>query len=382
MIMPVKEVGMVVKGPRRLMRAALLLAALTLPASLLTTPTSASAAGSLTMLGADVSTAQRALDLGARYYDAGGTARNPLDILKGLGVNYVRLRVWNNPASGYNNKAKVLSYAKQVKARGLKLLVDFHYSDTWADPGNQNKPAAWAGHSIGQLQTDVYTYTYDVCNSLKSQGTTPDSVQIGNEINVGMLWNEGKVVNNDFTNLSLLLKSGYNATKACNSGTKVIVHTADADSDANARWFYDGMKAKGVDWDITGLSYYCPWHGTIAGMGGVVADMKSRYGKDVVIAETAYPFTSADADGTANSITSGCSGYPLSWQGQADNFTAVQNAARSNGAIGVFYWEPTWYAVTGNGWDPTNISGSGDGWDNMALFNWTGKVNPNVKWTP
>lgn len=373
---------MTVKGPRRLVRAAMLLAALALPASLLTTPTSASAAGSLTMLGADVSTAQRALDLGAKYYDASGAAKDPLDILKGLGVNYVRLRVWNNPASGYNNKAKVLSYAKQVKAKGLKLLVDFHYSDTWADPGNQNKPAAWSGHTIGQLQTDVYNYTYDVCTSLKSQGTTPDSVQIGNEINVGMLWNEGKVVNNDFTNLSLLLKSGYNATKACNSGTQVIIHTADADSDANARWFYDGIKAKGVSWDITGLSYYCPWHGTIANMGSVVADMKSRYGKDVVIAETAYPFTSANADSTANSITSGCSGYPLSWQGQADNFTAVQNAARSNGAIGVFYWEPTWYAVTGNGWDPTNISGSGDGWDNMAVFNWTGNVNPNIKWTP
>jgi arabinogalactan endo-1,4-beta-galactosidase len=381
MVMSDKEVGMTVKGPRRLVRAAMLLVALALPASLLTTP-SASAAGSLTMLGADVSTAQRALDLGAKYYDASGTAKDPLDILKGLGVNYVRLRVWNNPASGYNNKAKVLSYAKQVKAKGLKLLVDFHYSDTWADPGNQNKPAAWAGHNISQLQTDVYNYTYDVCNSLKSQGTTPDSMQIGNEINVGMLWNEGKVVNNDFTNLSLLLKSGYNATKACNSGTQVIIHTADADSDANARWFYDGIKAKGVNWDITGLSYYCPWHGTIANMGSVVADMKSRYGKNVIIAETAYPFTSANADSTANSITSGCSGYPLSWQGQADNFTAVQNAARSNGAIGVFYWEPTWYAVTGNGWDPTNINNSGNGWDNMAVFNWTGNVNPNIKWTP
>jgi arabinogalactan endo-1,4-beta-galactosidase len=246
----------------------------------------------------------------------------------------------------------------------------------------QTKPAAWAGHGISALTKDVYDYTYAVCSGLKAQGTTPDSVQIGNEINVGMLWNDGKVVNNDFTNLSLLLKAGYNATKACNSGTQVIIHTADADSDANARWFYDGIKAKGVNWDITGLSYYCPWHGTIANMGSVVADMKSRYGKNVIIAETAYPFTSANADSTANSITSGCSGYPLSWQGQADNFTAVQNAARSNGAIGVFYWEPTWYAVTGNGWDPTNINNSGNGWDNMAVFNWTGNVNPNIKWTP
>ncbi|MFF7653103.1 arabinogalactan endo-beta-1,4-galactanase [Streptomyces sp. NPDC007983] len=365
----------------RTLGVALLAAVFALAAALLAVPTKASAVNALSMRGADVSTAQRALDLGARYYDANGKAADPLDILKGAGVNYVRLRVWNNPASGYNNKAKVLAYAKTVKAKGLKLLVDFHYSDTWADPGNQRKPAAWASHGIGQLQTDVYNYTYDVCNSLKSQGTAPDSVQIGNEINVGMLWNDGKVVSNDFTNLSLLLKAGYNATKACNSTTKVIIHTANADSDAHARWFYDGIKAKGVSWDITGLSYYCMWHGSLSTLYDVVADMRSRYGKDVVIAETAYPFTTANADSTGNSVTSGCSGYPLTWTGQAANFTDVQNTARNAGAIGVFYWEPTWYAVPGNGWDPADMNNSGDGWDNMAVFNWTGRLNPTIRWT-
>lgn len=347
-------------------------------------PTAAPLAASLTMLGADVSSLQRSLDLGAAYYNASGTQQDPLDILKALGVNYVRLRIWNSPASGYNNKAKVLAYAQTVKAKGLKLMIDFHYSDTWADPGKQYKPAAWASHGISQLQTDVYNYTYDVCNSLKAQGTTPDSVQIGNEINVGMLWNDGKVISNDFTNLSLLLKSGYNAVKACNSGTQVIIHTADADSDANARWFYDGIKAKGVSWDITGLSYYCFWHGSLANMTSVVADVKSRYGKPVIIAETAYPFTASNADSEANSVSGSvpCSGYAATWSGQASNFTAVQNAARSGGATGVFYWEPTWYAISGNGWDPANINGTGDQWDNMAVFNWTGHVNPNIVWTP
>ncbi len=360
---------------------ALFMAAVVLPATLLTTSSTASAANSLSMRGADVSTAQRALDLGAAYYDENGTAQNPLDILQDRGVNYVRLRVWNNPASGYNNVQKVLDYARQVEARGLQLLIDFHYSDTWADPGNQHKPAAWASHGIGQLQTDVYDFTYDVCNRLKAQGTTPDSVQIGNEINVGMLWNDGKVINNDFTNLSLLLKAGYNATKACNGGTQVIIHTANSDSGSNARWFYDGIRAQGVQWDITGLSYYCSWHGTLANLYNVIADMRSRYGKNVVIAETAYPFTSANADGTGNSITSGCSDYPLTWEGQATNFAHVQNTARNAGAIGVFYWEPTWYAVPGNGWDPYDINNSGNGWDNMALFDWSGNVNPNVWWT-
>ncbi|MEV6876659.1 glycosyl hydrolase 53 family protein [Amycolatopsis sp. NPDC051128] len=366
----------------RTAKAAVFLAAVTLSA-VLPAP-AASAANTLTVLGADVSTAQRALDLGAKYSDANGVAGDPLDILKGAGVNYVRLRVWNNPRSGYNNKAKILRYAQTVKAKGLKLLVDFHYSDTWADPGTQTKPAAWASHGIGALQTDVYDYTYDVCSALKAQGTAPDSVQIGNEINVGMLWNDGKVVDNNFTNLGLLLKAGYNATKACNGATQVIIHTADADSDAHARWFYDGIRAKGVQWDITGLSYYCYWHGTMANMAGVVSDMRSRYGKPVVLAETAYPYTTANHDGTPNVISASqpCSGYPATPAGQAANFTAVQNTARGAGAIGVFYWEPTWYAVPGNGWDPADIAHSGNGWENQAVFDRTGRLHPNIRWSP
>ena len=343
---------------------------------------SSAATSTLTMLGADVSSVQRALDLGAPYYDASGAKKDPLDILKGIGVNYVRLRLWNNPVSGYNNKTKVLAYAKTVKSKGLKLLVDFHYSDTYADPAHQTKPAAWAGHTISQLQTDVSNYTSDVCNSLKAQGTTPDAVQLGNEINTGMLWTDGQVNNNDFTNLSLLLKAGYNAIKACNSGTQVFIHTSDVSSDANARWFYDGIKAKGVSWDVTAFSYYCFWHGSMSNMTSVVSDMKSRYGKPVVIVETSYPFTTGNADSAPNTDTALCSGYPATWAGQASNFSDVQKAARSGGAAGVFYWEPTWYAVKGNGWDPTNINGSGDSWDNMALFDWTGHLNPNVKWTP
>jgi arabinogalactan endo-1,4-beta-galactosidase len=334
------------------------------------------------MLGADVSSVQRALDLGASYYNAAGTKGDPLDILKAKGMNYVRLRVWNNPASGYNNQAKVLTYAKTVKGKGLKLLIDLHFSDTWADPTHQAPPSAWNGHSLTQMQTDVYNYTYGICNALKAQGTTPDAMQIGNEINTGMLFSNGQVVNSSFTNLASLLKQGYNAVKACNSGTQVFIHTADADSDSNARWFYDGIKNAGVSWDVTALSYYCFWHGSMSNMTSVVSDMKSRYGKPVVIVETAYPFTTSNADSTTNLVGSTCSGYAASWAGQAQNFTDVQTAARNGGAAGVFYWEPTWYAVTGNGWDPNNISGSGDNWDNMALFDWTGHLNPNVVWTP
>ena len=365
------------------LRAVLAAVALAVPAVLVAAP-GAHAASTLTMLGADISSLQRSEDLGAKYYNKAGAAADARDILKSAGVNYMRLRIWNNPASGYNNKAKVLTEAKKLKAKGFKILIDFHYSDTWADPGKQYKPAAWSSHTLAQLQTDVYNYTYDVCRSLKAQGTTPDSVQIGNEINVGMLWPTGQVVNSNFAPLAALLKQGYNATKACNSGTQVMIHTADADSDANARWFYDGIKAQGVNWDITALSYYCMWHGSLANLYNVITDVRSRYGKPVVIAETAYQFTTADADSEKNSIpgTVLCDGQPSTWAGQATQFTYVQNTARNAGAIGVFYWEPTWYAIKGNGWDPANINGTGDGWDNMAVFDWTGHVNPSVKWTP
>jgi arabinogalactan endo-1,4-beta-galactosidase len=342
----------------------------------------ATEAVSLSMLGADVSSVQRALDLGASYFDASGAKKDPLDILKAAGANYIRLRVWNNPASGYNNQAKVLAYAKTVKSKGLKLLIDLQYSDTWADPSHQAKPAAWSSHNITQLQTDVFNFTSGICNALKAQGTTPDAMQIGNETNIGMLFSDGEVINSNFTNFSLLLKQGYKAIKACNSGTQVLIHTSDSDSDANARWFYDGIKAQGVSWDVTALSYYCFWHGTASNMQSVVSDLKSRYGKPVAIVETAYPFTTANADSTTNIVGTLCSGYAATWQGQAQNFADVQTAARNGGAIGVFYWEPTWYAVKGNGWDPGNISGSGDNWDNMALFDWTGHFNPNVSWKP
>jgi arabinogalactan endo-1,4-beta-galactosidase len=331
------------------------------------------------MVGADVSTLQRGLDLGAKYFYSDGTPGDALQILKDNGVNYIRLRIWNNPKNGYNNKDKILAFAKSVKALGLKLMIDFHYSDYWADPSKQFKPAAWANHSISQLQTDVYDYTYDVCNSLKAQDTTPDCVQIGNEINTGMMWPEGQVIDNDFTNLGLLLKAGYKATKDCNAATQVIIHTADADKDENARWFYDGIKAQGVEWDITALSYYCYWHGTLDNMTHVVADMTSRYGKPVIIAETAYPFTTDNADIEGNVIKDKipCAGYPATETGQHDNLKDVLAAARAGGAIGVFYWEPTWIATPGNGWNPIDPN-SGSSWDNQALFNANGVANPAI----
>ncbi|GAA0478591.1 arabinogalactan endo-beta-1,4-galactanase [Actinoplanes capillaceus] len=334
------------------------------------------------MRGADVSTLQRSLELGQRFYDVRGRRDNPYDILKQAGANYVRLRIWNDPASGYSNKAKVLEQARAAKARGMKLLIDFHYSDTWADPGKQYTPAAWVGHDLAQLQKDVYDYTYDVCTSLKKQGTTPDSVQIGNEINVGMLWPVGYVNNSDFGPLATLLNAGYDATKACSRRTEVMVHTALAGNIGAAHWFYDGITAAGAKWDVTALSYYCMWHGTLDNLTTVIGDVTDRYGKPVVIAETAYPYTTENYDHLENIITSSapCDGIPATPQGQAQEFAAVQSTARAAGAIGVFYWEPTWTGIDGNGWDTEDIENSGNAWENMATFDDSGRINPYVRW--
>jgi arabinogalactan endo-1,4-beta-galactosidase len=344
---------------------------------------SVSSQSRLSILGADVSTLQRGMEVGARYYNASGAQQHALDILKGVGVNYIRLRVWVNPASGYNNKNRVVAFAPQVKSRGLKLLIDLHYSDYWADPGRQDTPAAWRTHSLSQLQTDVYNHTLDVCNSLKNAGATPDMIQVGNEINQGLLWPAGRISNNNFANAAALLKAGYSAVKACSSSTQVALHIAAGGDNGTSRWWFDGMQRQGVQWDVTAESYYCFWHGSLSAMQSNVADLRSRYGKPVIIAETSYPFTTANADSQGNVITSSSPcGYPATWAGQANAFAAILNAARAGGAAGVFYWEPTWIATSGNGWDPNNINGSGDGWDNQAVFDWFGKINPNIRWTP
>ncbi len=346
------------------------------------TPTRTQPSGSLSIRGADVSSLQRALDQGQVYYNAGGGQQHPLDILKNIGVNYIRLRVWVNPISGYNNKAKIVAFAPQVTSRGMKLLIDLHYSDTWADPGKQYKPTAWSGHTLAQLKTDVYNHTYDVCNSLKNAGATPDMIQVGNEITPGMLWEEGRINGSNFVNVSELIKQGYNAVKACNSATQVMLHIDKGGDNGTARWWYDGVQAQGVQWDVTGLSFYCYWHGTIPTMQSNVADMKARYNKPVVIVETSYPFSTGNGDSQANVISSStpCSGYSASLTGQASNFNAVKTAIQNGGGIGVVYWEPTWVGTPGNGWDPANINGTGSGWDNQAVFDFNFRLNPNITW--
>ncbi len=331
----------------------------------------------LQIKGGDVSSLKKNEDRGGTYFTSGGQQSDPLAILRAAGMNYARLKVWVNPADGYNNKARVLTMATRIKAQGMKLLVDFHYSDSWADPGKQVKPAAWANMTLAQLNTAVYNHTFDVLNSLKSQGTTADMVQIGNEINPGMLLPTGSTSN--FGNLAQLLTSGSNAAKAVSSSTLVMLHLAEGGDNATFRWWFDNIVSRGVPFDVIGASYYCYWHGPLSGLQANLNDMAARYGKPVVVAETAYGFTLAAKDSEPNIFNSSLQqqcGYPATPQGQADAFRAVVNVVKAvpNGrGLGIFYWEPTWTAVTGSGWDPTNPN-SGNGWENQALFDYNSRA--------
>lgn len=337
----------------------------------------------LSVKGSDISSLVKSEAFGGVYRTSSGTTGDALAILRSAGMNYARLKVWVNPADGYNNKTRVLAMAKRVKAQGMKLLVDFHYSDTWADPGKQTKPAAWASHSYSQLKTDVYNHTYDVLNALKAQGTTADMVQVGNEINGGMLWSEGSTDN--WSQLAGLINSGYSAAKAVSAGTQVALHLANAGDDGTVRWWFDNAASYGINYDLIGLSYYGYWHGSLAAAQATLDDVAARYGKPVFIAETAYPFRLDSDDSLVNQIdTTGelVSGYPATTAGQTAWMNAVANIVEAvpNGrGLGVFYWEATWTAVTGNGWDPADAA-SGNGWENQALFGYDDKALPAMSW--
>ncbi len=333
--------------------------------------------------GGDTSSLYRGEQLGGVYYDSSGTKQNALQILKSGGMNYVRLRVWVNPQDGMNNEATLLASAKQAYSTyGLPILLDLHYSDTWADPGHQTTPAAWSADTLSQLESQVYTYSKQVVGDLVAQGTPPAMVQVGNEINGGMLWPDGSTSN--WSQLAALLKQGVAGVRAARSSTKIVLHLAASDSLSTLESWYSTAISDGVSFDVIGISYYDYWHGRLDVLQTDLNGLAAKYGKPVMVAETAYPWTMANADSETNSVTSSNTtldpGYAASSAGQAANLRDVLSIVQAvpNGlGLGAFYWEPTWTAVAGNGWDPTNAS-SGDGWENQAAFDFGDKALPVV----
>jgi arabinogalactan endo-1,4-beta-galactosidase len=294
--------------------------------------------------GADVGWLPQMEATGYQFYDTDGTQKDCLQLLKDRGMNTIRLRVWVNPsndkASGHCSPAETVVMAVRAQKMGMRIMIDFHYSDTWADPAKQAKPAAWANHSFAELQNDVYQHTYDVLTALKSAGVTPEWVQIGNEIPGGMLWPEGSTSN--WSQLAQLLNKGYEATKAVDASIKVIVHVDEGNNNAKFRWFFDNATANNVKYDVIGLSYYPYWiksdyTATIADLGNNLKDMASRYDKEVMVVEVGGDYTLV--------------------QNTKDMLVAVIKEVKSvpnNKGLGVIYWEPqgekSWSGYQLNAW--------------------------------
>lgn len=235
----------------------------------------------LSVLGADVSSLHKSEDLGGVYYDGpSGPPLSALAVLARHGVSHIRLRAWLNPADGYHDKAELLEMARRAKREGLKVLVDFHYSDTWADPAHQSKPAAWARLTTAELRQAIRDYTFDLCQSLTAQHTAPDMIQLGNELNSGMLWPDGHTWNPpNWDNLAGFLTAGYEAVKACSPRTRVVLHLADGGDNGLYRWWFDNITARGVTFDVIGASYYAFWHAPWATSSGTSTTSRPATGR-------------------------------------------------------------------------------------------------------
>ena len=242
------------------------------------------------ILGADISFLPQMEARGTKFYD-NDQQGDALDIMKAHGFNYIRLRIFVNPENpkGYSPKqgfcdlAHTEAMAKRIKAAGMKFLLDFHYSDYWADPQQQNKPKAWEGEDFTALKKSLYDYTVSVMQQLKAQGTTPDMVQVGNEINHGMVWPEGAI--NNLDSLAQLIYEGVKGVKAVSPDTYIMLHIALGGQNGEARFFLDNMQKRNVPFDIIGLSYYPKWHGTLADLKNNMADLAKRYPQQVMVAE-------------------------------------------------------------------------------------------------
>ncbi|MBT2535363.1 glycosyl hydrolase 53 family protein [Arthrobacter sp. ISL-69] len=343
--------------------------------------------------GADLSNLAKNEDKGAVYFDARGKPVDAVEAFADGGANMVRLKVWVNPADGYNTTNEVVATAKRAKAAGMKVLVDFHYSDRWTDPGAQGTPAAWAGLSPQETADAVYAHTFEVLTALKDAGATADSVQVGNEINPGMLWPLGQtwdvnpadnVTGAQWDNLALFLSAGSRAAKDVSAGTDVILHLTNINNGIGGlTWWFDEVTKRGVRFDTIGLSYYGYWHGSMADLQNAITTLSARYDRDVIVVENSYPFTLDDDtvdpwENVIRSLSQLVPGYPATPEGQAANFRAVQDVVASapgGRGIGVVSWEPAWTAVPGNGWDPADPT-TGNAWENQAMFDFDGRALP------
>lgn len=278
--------------------------------------------------GADISWLTQMEAEGKKFYNANGTETECMTLMKSLGMNTVRLRVWVNPSLAWNNTADVVAKALRAKNLGLRIMIDFHYSDWWADPGKQTKPAAWSALDFASLKTSLASHTVEVLTALKNNSITPEWVQVGNETNNGMLWPEGKA-SVSMSNFTQLVNAGYDAVKLVFASAKVIVHISNGYDNSLFCWIFDGLKTNGGKYDVIGMSLY-PSTGNWSSLNAQclvnMNDMVTRYGKEVMVVEVGMPW---DSPNECNSFLTDLIGKVKS--------------VNSGKGLGVLYWEPQAY---------------------------------------
>ncbi|WP_440525845.1 glycosyl hydrolase 53 family protein [Simiaoa sp.] len=354
--------------------------------------------------GMDASAVLALENSGVKYYNFDGEEQDVFMTLAQAGVNYIRLRVWNDPydengngyGGGNNDVATAIALGQRATQYGMKVCIDFHYSDFWADPKKQFVPKAWEGMNIEEKADALYNYTLDSLTQILEAGVNVGMVQIGNEINNGM---SGET---DVANVRKLLTAGSKAVREAAADSckdiLVAVHYTNIDDMKKLDTLLTGLQVKEIDYDIVGLSFYPYWHGTMDDLKNAIIHIRDTYDKKVYVAENAYCYTAEDGDGSANSVEGTgdlAEGYSASVQGQANEVRDVCAAASEAGAEGIFYWEGAWIPVGpadadnsaiwekyGSGWassyasdyDPKDAGQyyGGCSWDNQAMFDFTG----------
>ncbi len=279
--------------------------------------------------GADVSWLTEMESSGWKFYSADGKAGDCLSILQGMGVNAIRLRVWVNPSDGWCNKADVVAKAERAKTLGMPVMIDFHYSDSWADPSKQNPPTAWKDYTVSEMRKAIADHTTDVLTALKAKGVSVQWVQVGNETSGGMLWPKGEAKGTEFTNFALFVNAGYEAVKAVYSKAQVIVHLDRGNELAHFTWMFDGLRGAGAKWDVIGASLYpedSDWEALTESCLSNLATLHTRYSCPVMVSEVGMSWDATNAAAMMTKLVKGCKAI--------------------DGCLGVFYWEPECY----NGW--------------------------------
>ena len=276
--------------------------------------------------GADVSWLTQMEASGYKFYNASGAEQECMSLLRDLGMNSVRLRVWVNPTDGWCNKQDVLVKAWRAKNLGMRVMIDFHYSDSWADPSKQNIPAAWADYDLDQMKEAVANHTKEVLQLLKDNGVDVEWVQIGNETRTGMLWPMGKVSGSDFANFTALVNAGYDAVKSVYENALCIIHLDNGHQLNRFTWMFNGLKANNAKYDVIGVSLYPTddeWETMTDSCLENLQTLATTYGKKVMVCEIGMNWESENAEAMLSKMVKGCE--------------AISDC------LGLFYWEPESY---------------------------------------